>query len=228
MNIKLLAAAAASLLANAAMAQSAFEGLYGQVGIGYASTSPTTSNVTRTRSTGTTYSGGNVDYGTSGDAVGTITLGYMASITDKFLLGVGVEYSHIDGSWNDATFKAQNGNTNAGQFKMTNQYNIFLSPAYAVDKDKLVYAKVGYTQANMAVDFPGNDSSHTPSGYSLGLGYKQIFTGGWYGFVEGNYYSYSDQKFSNNGTTVNGTPYAQSLDISSNDYNIMVGVGYKF
>jgi len=107
---------------------------------------------------------------------------------------------------------------------MSNQYNLFISPAYAVDKDKLIYTKFGYTQANIEVE--GYDS-HTPSGYSLGLGYKQIFTGGWYGFVEGNYFVYGDQKRTDI-LSYDGDTYSQSVTYSSNDYNIMVGVGYKF
>jgi outer membrane immunogenic protein len=226
MNIKFLAAALV-LFANAAMAQSAFDGFYGQLGIGYASTSPKADKASRTFD-GPNYKGtinDTIKYDTTSDIAGVLTLGYMASITDKFLLGVGVEYYHLNGDWNKSSLTSgYSGAVYEGRFKMSNQYNLFISPAYAVDKDKLIYTKFGYTQANIEVE--GYDS-HTPSGYSLGLGYKQIFTGGWYGFVEGNYFVYGDQKRTDIGY-YDGDTYSQSVTNSSTDYNIMVGVGYKF
>jgi hypothetical protein len=65
------------------------------------------------------------------------------------------------------------------------------------------------------------------SGYSLGLGYKQFFSAGWYGFVEANYASNGNQ------TESISTPQAgRSINASGTNglttMNGVVGLGYKF
>ena len=56
------------------------------------------------------------------------------------------------------------------------------------------------------------------TGYSLGLGYKQIIQGGLYGFGEVNYAAFSS-KGDGNGLSGTNQPTAT---------NILVGLGYKF
>ena len=103
-----------------------------------------------------------------------------------------------------------------------------MSPALAVDKDKLVYAKVGYTGASTQTTYAGSNNPTTNfTGYSLGLGYKQIIQGGLYGFVEGNYFSYGNQT-SNLSGTISGTAYTTTATVNANAYNLLAGIGYKF
>ncbi|QWD89244.1 hypothetical protein GQ367_01850 [Polynucleobacter sp. MWH-CaK5] len=66
------------------------------------------------------------------------------------------------------------------------------------------------------------------SGYILGLGYKQIITGGLYGFAEGNYMSYGKKSFSSSATLPDGRPLNLTLNPDANAYTLLVGVGYKF
>lgn len=80
MKIKLLVVAAATIIASSAMAQSAFEGAYGQLGIGYQSSKPKTDSIEESYSS------------TSGFA-SVIAAGYNFQVTKDFLLGVGAEYS---------------------------------------------------------------------------------------------------------------------------------------
>jgi outer membrane immunogenic protein len=196
MKIKLLVAAAATVMASSVMAQSAFEGAYGQIGIGYQSTKPAIDGVNFSSSNG------------FGSSVG---LGYTFAVDKTFLLGVGAEYSPI------ASSSATGTGETAFQYKNQNTYNIFVSPGIAINKDALAYAKVGYTGTSIKVQDGG--PTWNLSGYSLGLGYKQIISGGLYGFAEGNYFSYGNKTI-----TDDVGPYK----VNANSMNLLVGVGYKF
>jgi hypothetical protein len=214
MKIKLLVAAAATVVASSAMAQSAFEGFFGQVGIGYesASTSFTGGTVS-----GTGYS---VSADNSNSFAGTVAIGGYFPVSGSFLLGVGAEYSPIPGSSANYTISvpAASPSTYSGTWKKKDSYNLFVSPAIAIDKDKLAYAKVGFTGANIDSTYAGSTETTGYTGYSLGLGYKQIIQGGLYGFGEVNYAAYSSK---NDGGGFSGTNKPTAT-------NVLVGLGYKF
>jgi outer membrane immunogenic protein len=208
MKKKLLVASLLTLAGTGAMAQSAFEGFYAQAGIGYESVTPS-------------FTGGSVDgfgyTGTGNNAnsfAGTIGAGYNFAVTPSFLLGIGAEYSPIAGSKANITTTVAGIGSETDQYNKKDSYNIFISPSIVIDKDKLAYAKVGYTGANVTSD--GDNTSL--NGYSLGLGYKQIISGGLYGFGEVNYASYAN---TNVGDGATGS-------FSANSTNVLVGLGYKF
>jgi hypothetical protein len=231
MNKKLLVAALFAASTSGAFAQSAFDGAYGQVGIGYSSTTPSSSNGSQTFTTapfaGTTVNR-STSYSSASDFTGTVTIGYMGTVSNNFLLGIGAEYSPIAGSNTNATTTGGGLTSATSQYKVKNSYNIFLSPAFAVDKDKLVYGKVGYTGASTETTFAGsNNPTLNFTGYSLGLGYKQIIKGGLYGFFEGNYFSYGNQT-SNTSGTASGLGYTTTSTVNANAYNLLAGIGYKF
>lgn len=226
MKKKLVVASLLALAGTGVMAQSAFDGAYGQVGIGYSSATPGNGSGNQI-SGGTTYSR-STTFSNSSDFTGTVTLGYMGTVSGNYLLGIGAEYSPITGSNNAATTTGGGLTTANSQWKTNNGYNVFLSPAIAIDKDKLVYGKVGYAGTNIQTTYAGsNNPSANLTGYSVGLGYKQIIKGGLYGFAEGNYYSYGNQTLTMTGTT-SGTAYTTNTSINANSYNLLVGVGYKF
>jgi len=194
-----------------ALAQSVFEGFYGQVGIGYENSTPSYSGGTLNNST---YSYG-ISGGTTNSFAATATIGYYFPVTGNFLLGIGAEYSPLSGASSNATVTIPALRYSESQsIKKGDSYNLFISPAYAIDKEKLAYAKVGYSSANYEI---GGDND-TYNGYSLGLGYRQIIQGSWYGFAEVNYMSYGNQ---NVATNASGTA---SFKVT----NALVGVGYKF
>jgi outer membrane immunogenic protein len=194
MKIKLLVAAAATVVASSAMAQSAFEGAYGQVGVGYQSNKPAIDGV---------------NFDSSNGIAATVGAGYTFAINKTFLLGIGAEYSPI------ASSSANGMGEEAFTYKNQNAYNIFLSPGIAVSKDGLAYAKIGYTGTSVKAA----DTTWNLTGYSLGLGYKQVINGGLYGFAEGNYLTYGNKTF---------TDSDGSYQVKSNSMNLLVGVGYKF
>ena len=212
------------------MAQSAFDGVYGQVGIGYSSTSPTSSNGSQTITNNPgagTYSRSTSNSST-GDFTGTVTVGYMGTVSNNFLLGIGAEYSPISGSNTNSTSTGGGLPSATSQYKVQNGYNIFLSPAIAISKDKLIYGKVGYAGASVPTTYAGSNNPRVNfTGYSLGVGYKQIIQGGLYGFAEGNYFSYGNKQYNSSGI-IGTTVYTTTQTLNANSYNLMVGVGYKF
>lgn len=201
-------------------AQSKFEGFYGQVGIGYESVAPSTSTTVN-------YGGVNIpssiSLNNSNSFAGTATLGYTFAVTKDFLLGIGAEYSPIEGQKQNITYNLAGTSVAGGTYNKKNSYNIFISPGLAVGTDGVAYAKVGFTGAS--ADTGGDTTNYT--GYSLGLGYKQIITGGLYGFGEVNYASYGNQT-SNQSAVVSGRLLTTSVTSSLNATNILVGLGYKF
>jgi hypothetical protein len=219
MKIKLLVAAAATVVASSAMAQSAFEGFYGQIGVGYESVDPGFSSGTVTAGTasGRSYQ---ISSSNSNSFTGNIGIGAYFPVTSTFLLGGGAEYSPFAGSSTNFTFSIpSNGFTENNSWKKKNSYNIFVSPAYVIDKNKLAYAKVGYTGMSTESNVVGEPQATTNyTGYSLGLGYKQMISGAIYAFGEVNYATYGSKNLASD---VSGTTKPSTM-------NALVGVGYKF
>lgn len=120
---------------------------------------------------------------------------------------------------------------------------MFLTPGYAIDKDKLIYAKVGYSSVQgqlqaptsysvpgysnipLSVKFPQGQTSNL-SGFILGLGYKQMIKSGFYGFAEANYMSYGNLTVTQSSTTRPTTNLSST--ISLNSYQLLLGLGYQF
>jgi len=237
MKIKLLVAAAATVVASSAMAQSAFEGFYGQLGTGYESNSLT--------NLGSSYSyvNGNVS-GTGSNTASNqnangmplvIGLGYNFKLTNTWLLGVGADYSALNQETSTYKSRDVDGSLNGpGKIKVSNRYNIFLTPGYAIDKNKLIYAKAGYSAQTLEYSAgafettPSLNKSNNANGYVLGLGYKQMITGGLYGFAEGNYMSYGKTNMGMSWTETTGTRVTTTANAGSSAYTLLVGVGYKF
>jgi opacity protein-like surface antigen len=214
MKKQLLLAVATTVLAGSAMAQSAFEGFYGQIGIGYESLSPSYSGGT-VATTPTTQTAYTASADNANGFTGNVGLGYNFALSKGFLLGIGAEYSPLESSSANYTVRIPSVNASAvSKYKKSNSYNVFLAPGIVIDKDKLVYVKVGYT--GMSVKADSDTGNYT--GMSAGLGYKQMISGSLYGFAEVNYAKYGDQ---NMGAGVTGTSNA-------NVTNALVGIGYKF
>ena len=223
MKIKLLVAAAATAVASSAMAQSAFEGAYGQLGVGFDQNSVSSSTLSSNGFTG--IEAPSIDGGSFSGVVG---LGYNFPVTKDFLLGIGADYGFVPSS-------SKNGTNSNGtlQSKISNRYNIFVTPGYVLAKDKLAYLKAGYSSQTVKITDQSNTGTNgetlgsgSANGYVLGLGYKQMVASGFYGFVEANYYSYSGAQFSSQ--TLSDGDTISSYSPKSSTYQFLVGVGYKF
>jgi outer membrane immunogenic protein len=219
-----LALACLNGVSSAALAQSALAGFYGQVGIGYERTDTSNNSVVSS-------SGGNsVTLNPTGsnphrsNFAGAIGIGVYIPVHADFLLGLGAEYQPLSQQTSSYTVASPGQASLNGSYKVSNRYNIFFSPAIAVNKTGLAYAKVGFTGQSLQ----GNSGFLSPlsqnqTGYSLGLGYRQVIQGGLYGFAEANYYSYSKP---NAGVTSGNTTYAVNPGVSA--YNGLIGIGYRF
>lgn len=238
MKIKLLVAAAATVMASSAMAQSAFEGFYGQIATGYEN-----NNISSLGAAGTDVNDPTINdsWGASNQSFGgapiVIGLGYNFSVAPKWVLGLGVDYSVLSQQSSSFSYNIGDANLNGASVKVSNRLNVFITPGYQLDKDKLVYLKAGYSSVSAKGNSPTsytdastnlaiNQTSQTKtlSGYVVGLGYKQIITGGLYGLAEANYMSYSKANFSE----TDSSGYTTSSNPSLNSYQFLVGVGYKF
>jgi len=207
-------------------AQSKFDGAYGQVGVGYESIAPSYSNSNFTV-VGVGTAPINTSISNANGFTGVVTVGYMTTITKDFLLGIGAEYSPIAGQKANYSGSVLGTSLGNGSYNKENSYNIFLSPATPIGADGLLYGKVGYTGATIKDTFGSSSTNTNYTGYSLGLGYKQIIQGGLYGFGEFNYMSYGNQTASATGT-VSGYTVNSSITSNANAYNLIVGLGYKF
>jgi hypothetical protein len=216
---------ATCLITSNAQAQSTFEGFYGQLGAGYQSFSDKSTNATFKPG------GSSASYSQSiGNAVpqgfaGIIALGYNKTITKNYLLGIGAEYNPFATDQASRIITTSAGTSFQGHIKQNNYYNIFVTPTYAFDEDKAVYLKAGWSQSNASNPY----ISYNQSGPSFGFGYKQFFSGSWYGFAEANYIIYGNTTYSiqipANDSRGNGTSSATN---SANLLSGVVGIGYKF
>jgi len=231
-------------LAGTASAQSAFEGFYGQLSTGYQSDQASSTGQTIVTNGTTTYNFNQSNQNFSGMPL-ILGLGYNWALDQSWMLGAGIDYDFLSsksGTYSGTTTYSGGTTTfNGGQLKTSNRTNIYLTPGYALAKDKLVYLKAGYSTANLQQTFASSCTStgtgncsgslsiptqtNTVQGYILGLGYKQMVTSGLYGFAEVNYMSYGKSSFSVNDTVDN---LRASSNPSLATYQALVGVGYKF
>jgi hypothetical protein len=219
-------AIALSALATSSFAQTKFEGLYGQVAVGYESINPTLTNTPISVSGQSATVPLSTSISSTSGGTGNIALGYTASLNKDFTLGLGAEYYPIDSSKDNYTVTLV-GRTATGTFQKQNTYNIYIAPGMNVGADGLAYLKVGYTGASFKSSQGSASSTENLSGYSLGLGYKQFFSGNWYGFGEANYFSYGNS-VDNQRASVGTRTLTWSTTLNANVYNLLVGVGYKF
>lgn len=241
--------------ANAQSAKAnAWEGAYGQVAVGYGQFTPSvgTGSATAPLSASTQAAGygssvtvstsaanaNNVNTGTA-----ALAAGYNFGINKDYVLGIGVAY--YPGASSGATGTLATGaatltssragypavnvpadnNAAAISYNIKNLYSITLSPGYVIDKDRLAYAKVGYTGATIGLSgggIPYNTVNLT--GYTLGLGYKQMVTSSIYMLGEVNYAQYGSKTAST--TTNAGEVINQPVKGTGIDF--LIGVGYRF
>ncbi len=226
---------------SSAMAQStktnAWEGAYGQVGIGFGIFSPSISSGTAVApapysAAQITTSATNVNNVNTG--LVNLAAGYNFAIDKEFLLGLGVTYYPGASSGATGTLvgtaAAPYGALSSSQtatYNVKNLYSIVLTPGYAIDKDRLAYAKIGYTGATIGLSTPSIANFTTNlNGLALGLGYKQMITGSIYGFGEVNYATYGSKNVasvvSSSGVTYSG------MSVKGTGTDFLVGIGYRF
>jgi outer membrane immunogenic protein len=212
-----------------ASAQSAFKGFYATAGVGMDTFMPAADDVTLTVKNGPfagTYPQ-TTTYPRAFDFTGTLAVGSLSAITNKFLLGIGVEYEPIAAGTDSVKSVGSRGVATYSTYRQKSHFNVFLSPAYALREDKLVYGKIGYSNSTSEADFDGAESpQHVAEGMILGAGYRQIVTGGLFFFGEANYFHYPPTDYTVTTLTRDGVLYLSDQKISSKGFSTLVGIGY--
>ena len=231
--ISALVLAMAGVFATSANAQSAktnaWEGFYAEAAVGYAAFSPTI--------TGASLQSpllGNLPVTTQQKDVNTATnkigVGYNYGISDKYTLGIAASYSLGASSAASGTFTAAvpalygGPSTKWFNYQLKNIWSVTLNPGYAIDKDSLVYGKVGVTGTTMGINGQtANYQTENLTGYVLGLGYKQMVTQSIYVLGEVNYAGLSTKT-----ATIATSSGPLTGNIGGSGYDIIVGLGYRF
>ena len=239
--ISALALALASIATTSAMAQStktnAWEGFYGQIGVGFGIFTPSISNGKAVAPA--PYSAANITTSASSvnnvnTGLANLAVGYNFGINQSYVLGIGATYypgasSSATGVLNStaaAPYGALSSSTTAS-YNVKNLYSIVLTPGYVIDKDSLAYAKVGYTGATIGLSAPSIAYTTTNlTGWTLGIGYKQMVTSSLYAFGEVNYAQYGSKGIatitSSSGAVLSG------MSAKGTGTDILVGIGYRF
>lgn len=219
------------VLASSSFAQSAFEGMYGQISTGYEKNTASSAQLTGTDNGGVPNLS-NTTNPSSGAAPLVVGLGYTFLIKNKYTLGLGLDYSVLSQDTSVAGFyyPGTSGDVYDYKYSISNRVNLFIAPGFAIDRDKLVYFKLAYSTQN--VQYSQTNCCSTPSnkaqisGYGLGLGFKQMIANGFYGFTEANYYSYGSAGMVSAYTDGPGGSVRSNPNF--NAYNFLVGLGYRF
>ena len=222
--------AIATLFTTAVNAQSSkLAGPYGQIGVGYQNTSPSFSN-TSLVAQGQSLNP-NVSVSNSSGFTGVVSGGYNFAVGSPLVIGLGFDFAPF--STQSATASASYSGVygtyqNSASVYIKNTLNLFVSPGIALDQNKLLYAKVGYTGASAN----GVNTDFYMGGTSFGFGYKQMIDSGLYGFAEYNYVNYGSLSRSLSGTLVTPTkvsvPATLTSTVTATSSNLLIGVGYRF
>ena len=217
-------------ISSTAIAQnSKFSGPYAQFGIGHQTASPSFSN-TSLSAAGQSLTP-TVSVSNASGFTGTVAAGYNFFSGTPLLLGLGIEYTPFPTS--NATASASYSGSvgtyqNSASVHISNSLNIFIAPALALDQNKLLYGKVGYTGSSAN----GVNTDFYMGGTSLGFGYKQIISSGFYGFAEYNYVNYGSLNRSLSGnlkTPANvSVPATLNSTVTATTTNLLFGLGYQF
>jgi len=230
--VKLLLSCSGLILSCTTFAQSQFVGAYGQISTGYENNRVSSAQLIGTNYGGTPNTTNSVNI-TSSSAPLVLGLGYLFPVQNNFTLGLGVDYSALTQETSPTAFyypSIKNSPSFNYKFTISNRFNIFVTPGYAIEQDKLAYAKLGYS--SQSVQYSQTNCCSSPSnkaqvsGYVLGLGYKQLITSGLYGFVEANYYGYAKPNLSSTYTDEGGGTVSSNPNVSA--YNFLLGLGYRF
>jgi len=107
--------------------------------------------------------------------------------------------------------------------KLKDHYTIYIEPAYVVNKDASLYARIQYAHADLSLS--GATGSNKLEGWGAGIGLKTFLNANTFIRAEANYTEYDSIRGTNvntgggTTTTVSGTPYlAQGI----------ISIGYQF
>ena len=221
-----------------------FQGFYGQISTGYESNSFSNTSTRYTNISPPEYASNGVNTSTNQTASGVpliLGLGYNFAVTEKWLLGIGADYSFLSQSSSGFSAKnpafAQSTPALGQKIQASNRINVFLTAGYALTQRDLIYAKAGYSNQQLQFTRPAQDSATSYSsksnqgGYILGLGYQRTIEGGLYLYAEANYMKYSSASLSGSVVTRSDNDTATTRlnqSPSASAFTALIGLGYRF
>ena len=134
-------------------------------------------------------------------------IGYTHAITDKFTLGISGTYDFIESKAGKITSSLQ--------INAKNHYSINLKPGYALSKEALVYALVGYNSVEGSITNVSGSTTFTGIGY--GFGTQLMLTNNLYAKLEIQQVQYDSK----------GT-FGGVLNVKPISNVGTIGIGYKF
>ena len=166
----LLLGCSAFILSCSAYAQSQFVGAYGQISTGYESNTVSSATLTGKNYGGTPNATNTVTTSTSSAPL-DLGIGYIFPVQNNITLGVGIDYSALTQETSSSSFYYRGISTATYNYKFTisNRFSIFVTPGYAIDQDKLAYAKLGYSSQN--VQYSQTNCCSSPSNKAQVSGY---------------------------------------------------------
>ena len=170
------------------------------------------------------------------DSIYAIGGSYNFSIDEKYLLGIGFDYNLND--IDVGTSKLTNHNpggitTDWNEYELKDLFSVYIKPQLVIDEDKLIYAKLGYVSADLSINKANpeyvSSSNESMHGYTVGAGYKQVFSQSLFGFFEVNYTQFAEgSALANYANSCGCYDYTYSSDVDIDFYAAKVGIGYQF
>jgi hypothetical protein len=230
---KILKLSAIALLASSTslMAQSKnFEGFSIGVSGGYAGVEISAS--------GTQTQSGDTDKSSSGSIgkiteSGSIDAGYSFSTGPNFLIGVTANYTPGKAkigtnSFTDNSTVGSQTDSISGSIK--NFYTISLEPTYVLSANSAIYAKIGYSHADVNLSSGSSNVSITSytnnvEGWTYGIGSKNMLTNNLYLTIEGSLTDYDTISVA---TSAADSGVASSATGNPKVIQAKIGLGYRF
>ena len=150
---------------------------------------------------------------------------YTWALNNQYTLGLGLEYNPL--ASNEATWtirESTSGASEVGKAKVSNTTAVYLKPGMAIDKDSLIYAKLGYVSIKTSsTDTSGATESGNTNAYSIGVGYRKDFSNTLYVFGEASALS----GISKDEAIPDVTPAIKYKSTASGT-TLLLGIGYRF
>ena len=170
------------------------------------------------------------------DSIYAIGGSYNFSIDEKYLLGIGFDYNlnDIDVGTSKLTNHGAGGITiDWNEYELKDLFSVYIKPQLVIDEDKLIYAKLGYVSADLSIISGDSEyvssSNESMHGYTVGAGYKQVFSQSLFGFFEVNYTQFAEESaLANYANSCGCYDYNLSSDVDIDFYAAKVGIGYQF
>ena len=227
---KILKLSAVALLASSTslMAQSkSFSGA--SIGLSLSAIGAEVSGNSTATASGTVSGSNSVSSGSIGKVaeIAAIDLSYGFEMGSNSVISIGASYTPGKAKAGSANYTDNGSNTSDTgtlALEVKDPYTIYIAPTYVVSKDSALYAKLGYSKADINTSATGGASLSTKpadlEGWTYAIGSKTLLTNNVYIGIEASITDYD----SISATTTNGSTIAANPKVAQGT----ITLGYKF